>query len=58
MESSICTVFTYSDFFLVFKLYNSGLQIMTLISDYLRFMVSVDIGGLSSEILRRVSFNS
>ena len=34
----------YSDVFLVCKLYNSGLQIMPLISDHLRFMDSVDIG--------------
>ena len=44
MESSICTICAYSDFFLVCKLYSSNLQIMPLISDYLRFMASVDIG--------------
>ena len=31
--------------FLACKLYNSGLQIMPLISDHLRFMASADIGG-------------
>ena len=46
MESAICTVCTYSDFFLVCKLYNSSLKIMPLILDHLRFMASVDIGGL------------
>ena len=46
MESSICTVCTYSDSFLVCQLYNSGLQIMRLISGNLRFMTSVNIGGL------------
>ena len=46
MERSICTIFVYPDFFLVCKLYNYGLQIMTLISDHLRFMASVDIVGL------------
>ena len=45
MESSVCTICTYSDFFLVGKVYNSGLQIMPLFSDHLRFMASVDIGG-------------
>ena len=34
------------ELFLVCKLYNSGLQIMPLISDHLRIMASVDIGGL------------
>ena len=46
MESSIRTVCTYSDFFLVCKLFKSGLQIMLVISDHLRFMGSVDIRGL------------
>ena len=46
MESSICTVCTYSDSFLICKLYNSGLQIMPLISGNLRFMTSVNIGRL------------
>ena len=45
MESSIRTVFTYSDFFLVCKFCLSDLQIMSLNSDHLRFMGSVDIGG-------------
>ena len=45
MESSICTICAYSDFFLVYKLYSSGLQIMPLVSDHLRFMASIDIGG-------------
>ena len=45
MESSVCTVCTYSDFLLVCKLYSSGLQIMPLILDCLRFMANVDIGG-------------
>ena len=44
MESFIRTVCTYSDFFLVIKLYKFGLQIMLFISDYLRFMGSVDFG--------------
>ena len=42
MESSICTACTYSDFFLVCKLYNSGLQVMPFISDHPRFIASVD----------------
>ena len=44
MESSTCTICTYSDFFLFYKLYKSGQQYMPLISDHLRFMASVDIG--------------
>ena len=35
----------YSDLFLACKLYSSGPQITPLISDHLRFMASVDIGG-------------
>ena len=35
MESLICTICVYSDFFLVCQLYSSGLQIMLLISDHL-----------------------
>ena len=35
MESLICTICVYSDFFLVCQLYSSGLQIMPLISDHL-----------------------
>ena len=46
MEGSVCTVCTYLDLFLVCKLYSSGLQTMPLISDHLRFMASVNIGGL------------
>ena len=42
MEISVSTVQT----FLVCKLYNSGLQIMPLISDHHRFTASVNIGGL------------
>ena len=38
MESSIPTVFTYSDFFLVCKFCLSDLQIMSLNSDHLRFI--------------------
>ena len=33
-------------FFLICKLYSSGLQIIPLISDDLRLIASVDIGGL------------
>ena len=46
MESLISIVCPYSAFFLVCKFYNSGLQIMSLISEHLRFMASVDIGSL------------
>ena len=42
-ESSICTVYTYSDFLLVFKLCLSELEMMYLNSDHLRFIHSVDI---------------
>ena len=45
MESLICTICAYSDSFLVWRLFNSGLQIMAPISDSLRFKSSVDIGG-------------
>ena len=34
----------YLEFFLAYKLYSPGLQIMPLILDHLRFMASVDIG--------------
>ena len=49
MESSIRTVCTipirtYSYFFLVCKFYNSGLQIMLLTADRIRFMGSAYIG--------------
>ena len=43
MESLIPTVCTYSDLFLVSKLYKSALQFMSLISDHLRLIGSVDI---------------
>ena len=46
MESSICTVCSYSDFFLVCKLYSSDLQIVPVISNHLRYVASVYIGGL------------
>ena len=45
MENLIHTICTISNFFPVSKLYKSGLQITSLISDYLRFMGSVDIKG-------------
>ena len=35
MENLICTGCTYLDFFMVFKLYNPGLRIMSLTSDLL-----------------------
>ena len=35
----------FSTNILVFKLYNSGPQIMPLFSDHLRVMASIDIGG-------------
>ena len=44
MESLICTIYAYSDIFLVCKVYSSGLQINPFISDYLRFMASVNTG--------------
>ena len=45
MESSICTVCSYcSKFSLVCKLNESGLHVMHLISDHLRFMGRIDIG--------------
>ena len=44
-ESLVFTICIYSGIFLVSSLYNSGLQIMPLISDHLTFMASVDIGG-------------
>ena len=37
MESWICTIFAYSDFFLVGKLYNIGLQIMPLFQTILNW---------------------
>ena len=46
MESSISTVCAYSDVFLVCKLYKLGLKIVLLLLDYLRFIGSIDIGGL------------
>ena len=44
MDSSICTICAYSEFFLVCKFYNSGQQIKPLTSDDLRLMASVDFG--------------
>ena len=44
METLICTVCTYTGFFLVCKLHDYGLKIMTHISDHLRFMAIIDIG--------------
>ena len=45
MDGSIRSVCTYSDFVLVYKFYKSGPQIVSLTSDHLRFMGSVDIGS-------------
>ena len=45
IKTLTCTICTYSDFFLVSKLYSSGLKIMPLIWDHLRFMVSGNNGG-------------
>ena len=58
MESSIRTVCTYSGLLPAFKLYNSDLQIMPLISDHLRFMGSVDMEVFSNKIIGRGRFNS
>ena len=44
MESSIITIMYIFSFFHVFKLYKSGLQIIDLISGYLMYLRSVDIG--------------
>ena len=38
----ICTIFIYSDFFLVSKLYKSALQIMSLILYRVKFTGNVD----------------
>ena len=44
-ESSILTINYVFSFFLVFKLYKSGLQTIHFNSDHLRFLGSVVIGG-------------
>ena len=56
MESSIHFVCTYSDFSLVCKFYKPDLQIIPLVSDQLRFMDSVDIGGFWLWYIRMVQF--
>ena len=56
MESLICTICVYSDFFVARKLYNSSLQILPLISDHLRLMVSVDIGGFQCWDIKKGQF--
>ena len=45
MESSTCTVCTYSAFSLTCKLYKFGLQIIHVISDNFKLMGSFDVGG-------------
>ena len=45
MESSIATIMCIFSFFLVFRLHNSGLQIIQLILDHLLFLGSIDIEG-------------
>ena len=45
MECSVLTIIYVFSFFLVFKLYRFGLQIVSFISDYLVFLDSVDIKG-------------
>ena len=45
MESSILTIFYIFSFWLFIKLYKSSVQILQIISDYLIFLGSVDIGG-------------
>ena len=52
----ICTICAYSYYFLVCNLYRSGLQIMSLISDHLRFMTSVDIGDFSCWDIKKSQF--
>ena len=47
METLICTISVYLDFFMVCKLCSSSLRIMSLMSDHLGFMTSVDIGFFS-----------
>ena len=44
IESSVLTIFYIFNFCLVFKLYKSSLQILQVISGYLIFLNSVDIG--------------
>ena len=44
-ESSILTIKYVFSFFLVFKWYKSGLQVIHLSTDHFRFLDSVDIGG-------------
>ena len=44
-ESLILTIKYVFSFFLVFKLYKSGLQVIHLNLDHLRFLGSFDIGG-------------
>ena len=44
-ESSILSIKYVFSFFLVFKFYNSGLQIIHLDLNHLRFLGGVDIGG-------------
>ena len=44
-NSWICASCTYSDIFPACKLRNSGLQIMPLIPNHLRFMANISIGG-------------
>ena len=44
-ESSLLTINYIFSFFLLFKLCKSGLHIIHLNSDHLRFLRSVDIGG-------------
>ena len=56
MENSICTICAYSGFFLVCELYISGLQIIPLILDHLKFMASVDIGDFSSCDIKKYQF--
>ena len=47
MENVIRTVCTYyPEFFLVCKLYKSGLQVMPRFADHIAFIGSVDFGGV------------
>ena len=45
MENSIGTIWTNSEFFLIYRFLKFGLQIVSFMSDHLRFMDSVGIGG-------------
>ena len=45
IESSILTIIYVFSYFLLFKLYNFGLQIIHLILDYLLFLGKADIRG-------------